>query len=92
MVTKVVPDHLAERVDLAEFWNAWAEGAPIETLTAADLREAKDALLVANVPAATAHAYFHRLAGIIANAAGDDWEHFQEIEIIGNELFKAIEF
>jgi hypothetical protein len=92
MLTKVSPDHLVVRTDLAEFWSAWAEGASLDTLTAADLREAKDALLAAYVPPAMAHAYFQRLAGMIANTVGDDWEHFRDIEVISDELFEAIKF
>ena len=92
MVTKVIPDYLAVRVDLADFWRSWSDGVSLDSLTVVDLHEAKDALLAANVPPATAHAYFQRLGGIIANTSGMEWEHFHEIEMICDELFQSIEF
>jgi hypothetical protein len=92
MMTKMVPDNLNVQVDLADFWKAWSDGAPLSTLTPTDLHEAKAALLAANVPPATAYAYFNRLAGIIANTVETEWEHFREIELIEDELQEGIEY
>jgi hypothetical protein len=102
MLTKMVPDNLNVRVDFADFWKQWADGAPLDTLTPVGLHAAKEYLLDAGVPPATAFAYFMRLAGIIANSEGtnsagikwegDGWEHFHEIELIEDELQERIEY